>query len=168
MGAAVALLILGSEAMAADGPANGRAAPCGAGAAGDSGDAVQEVVVAGLRASIKDSLDIKQKSVGAVEVVSAEDIGKLPDKNVADALQRLPGVNVSSAAVGEGGFGERCWPPAARPNRERVRAALWTSPTAAGAVGATGLSSAPTWATLRGGGREAGRGGADWEQCAYP
>ena len=34
------------------------------------------------------------------------DIGKLPDKNVADALQRLPGLNTSSAASGEGGFDE--------------------------------------------------------------
>ena len=38
--------------------------------------------------------------------ISASDIGKLPDKNVADAVQRLPGVNTSSAASGEGGFDE--------------------------------------------------------------
>jgi AcrR family transcriptional regulator len=41
-----------------------------------------------------------------VEVVTADDIGKLPDKNVADALQRLPGVTISSASAGEGGFDE--------------------------------------------------------------
>src|SRR5437667_12010316 len=40
------------------------------------------------------------------EVITAEDIGKLPDKNVADAVQRVPGVTISSAAGGEGGFDE--------------------------------------------------------------
>jgi iron complex outermembrane recepter protein len=41
-----------------------------------------------------------------VEVVTADDVGKLPDKNVADALQRVPGVNIASSAGGEGGFSE--------------------------------------------------------------
>jgi iron complex outermembrane receptor protein len=40
------------------------------------------------------------------EVVTADDIGKLPDKNIADAVQRLPGVTISSSAGGEGGFDE--------------------------------------------------------------
>src|SRR5690606_26078545 len=35
-----------------------------------------------------------------------EDIGKLPAKNVADALQQLPGVNISSSSASEGGFDE--------------------------------------------------------------
>ena len=39
-------------------------------------------------------------------MITAEDIGKLPDKNIADAVQRLPGVTISSAAGGEGGFDE--------------------------------------------------------------
>ena len=39
-------------------------------------------------------------------MVTAEDIGKLPAKNVADTLQRLPGVNISSASADEGGFDE--------------------------------------------------------------
>lgn len=43
------------------------------------------------------------------EVITAEDIGKLPDKNVADAVQRVPGVTISSAAGGEGGFDENRW-----------------------------------------------------------
>ena len=41
-----------------------------------------------------------------MEVVTAEDIGKLPAKNVADTLQRLPGVNVGTSSAGEGGFDE--------------------------------------------------------------
>ena len=45
-------------------------------------------------------------STNVIEVVTAEDIGKLPDKNIADVLQRIPGVNTQSAASGEGGFDE--------------------------------------------------------------
>ena len=68
--------------------------------------AMQEVVVTGIRASLLQSLNQKRNSDSVVDVVTAEDIGKLPDKNVADAVQRVPGVNISSSAGGEGGFSE--------------------------------------------------------------
>ncbi|MDN3923110.1 TonB-dependent receptor [Roseateles violae] len=55
---------------------------------------LEQVVVTGIRASIAKSLDTKRNADTNVEVVSAEDVGKLPDKNIADALSRLPGVNV--------------------------------------------------------------------------
>ena len=67
---------------------------------------IQEVVVTGIRYSLQQSLEQKRAAATVVEVVSAEEIGKLPDKNVADALQRVPGINISSAAGGEGGFDE--------------------------------------------------------------
>ena len=57
-----------------------------------------EVVVTGIRASLEQSLSQKRNSDSVIDVVSAEDIGKLPDKNVADAVQRVPGVNISSSA----------------------------------------------------------------------
>ncbi len=66
----------------------------------------QTVVVTGVRAALEQSLRQKRNSDAVVEVVTAEDIGKMPDKNVADAIQRLPGVNTQSSAGGEGGFGE--------------------------------------------------------------
>lgn len=69
-------------------------------------EAMQEVVVTGIRASLEQSLSQKRNSDSVIDVVSAEDIGKLPDKNVADAVQRVPGVNISSSAGGEGGFSE--------------------------------------------------------------
>lgn len=69
-------------------------------------DARDDIVVTGVRASLEKALEIKRQADNHVEVISAEDIGKLPDKNVADALQRLPGLNTSSAASGEGGFDE--------------------------------------------------------------
>jgi iron complex outermembrane receptor protein len=67
---------------------------------------IEEVVVTGIRASRIRALDIKKNSTAIVDVVSSEDIGKMPDKNVADALQRVPGVNTFSSSSGEGGFDE--------------------------------------------------------------
>jgi len=65
------------------------------------------VVTGGYLKSLQDALEIKKQSDGVVEAVSATDIGQLPDKNVADALQRLPGITTqTSAAAGAGGFGE--------------------------------------------------------------
>jgi outer membrane cobalamin receptor len=65
---------------------------------GGSDTSLDEVVVTGIRYSLKESLATKRASTNVVEVVTAEDIGKLPDKNVADVLQRVPGVNTQSAA----------------------------------------------------------------------
>jgi iron complex outermembrane receptor protein len=67
---------------------------------------VQEVVVTGIRASVQQSLEVKRKETSVTEVVTAEDIGKMPDKNVADSLSRVVGVNTSSASADEGGFDE--------------------------------------------------------------
>ena len=74
--------------------------------AADAPNAVSEVVVTGIRESLERAIEIKRQSDDQVDAISAEDIGKLPDKNVADALQRIPGVNTASAASGEGGFDE--------------------------------------------------------------
>jgi iron complex outermembrane receptor protein len=64
------------------------------------------VVVTGIRGAVEKSLDIKRDAVSNIEVVTAEDVGKLPAHNVADTLQRLPGVNISSSSADEGGFDE--------------------------------------------------------------
>ena len=53
------------------------------------GDAI---VVTGIRSSIQSSLDAKRRATSIVEVISAEDIGQLPDLSIADTLARLPGV----------------------------------------------------------------------------
>ncbi|HZZ94321.1 MAG TPA: TonB-dependent receptor [Usitatibacter sp.] len=66
----------------------------------------ETVTVTGIRGSIEKSLETKKNADTVTEVVTAEDIGKLPDKNIADAVQRLPGVTTSSASGGEGGFDE--------------------------------------------------------------
>ncbi len=65
--------------------------------------AVEEIVVTGQRASDRDSLLKKRDAVSAVEVVSANDVGKLPDQNVAEAVRRLSGVSVATDK-GEGRY----------------------------------------------------------------
>jgi iron complex outermembrane recepter protein len=55
-------------------------------------EAIDEIVVTGFKASLDRSAEIKKVNSGVVEVVSAEDIGKLPDVSIADSLARLPGV----------------------------------------------------------------------------
>jgi len=67
---------------------------------------LEAVNVTGYRQSLERSLEAKRNADTVVEVVTADDIGKLPDKNIADAVQRLPGVTISSSAGGEGGFDE--------------------------------------------------------------
>jgi iron complex outermembrane receptor protein len=68
-------------------------------AEGDSGET--DIVVTGIRQSLRLSIDAKRDSSVIADVLSAEDIGKFPDKNVAEALQRVPGV-VINREFGEG------------------------------------------------------------------
>ena len=57
-------------------------------------DNIEEVVVTGIRASLKRSMDIKRDAKGIVDGISAEDIGKFPDTNLAESLQRITGVAI--------------------------------------------------------------------------
>lgn len=59
-----------------------------------SGEVIEEVVVEGIRGSLKASMDIKRDSFGVVDAISAEDIGKFPDTNLAESLQRITGVSI--------------------------------------------------------------------------
>ncbi|WIV98629.1 TonB-dependent receptor [Kinneretia aquatilis] len=69
---------------------------------------LEQVVVTGIRASQEKSLSVKRNADTHVDVISAEDIGKMPDKNVADSLARVPGVTIlNSPSGGSGGFDER-------------------------------------------------------------
>ena len=55
---------------------------------------VEELTITGIRSSLKQALNVKQNADSIVEEINSEDIGKFPDKNVADALQRIPGISV--------------------------------------------------------------------------
>lgn len=103
IGTAVAVALFGANAWAQqsstteDGPSSTQSSPP---------PALHEIVVTGIRYSVKQSLALKRIATNMTEVATATDIGKLPDKNVADVLMRLPGVDTQSSAFGEGGFGE--------------------------------------------------------------
>ena len=60
-----------------------------------------EIVVSGIRKSLRDAMDVKRDSQGVVDAISAEDIGKFPDTNLAEALQRITGVSIDRNS-GEG------------------------------------------------------------------
>jgi len=65
---------------------------------------LQEVVVTGIRASLDRSLAQKRDAGGIVDAISAEDLGKFPSRNVADALGNISGVVVSRTRGAEGQF----------------------------------------------------------------
>ena len=65
--------------------------------------AVDEVVVSGIRKSLEDAIDQKRNASSLVEVILAEDIGKLPDQNLAEVLENVTGIQVTrTAGVGTG------------------------------------------------------------------
>jgi TonB-dependent receptor len=66
-----------------------------------SSQPVQSVVVTGIRASMQSSLNLKRNSDGIVDGIVAEDIGKFPDTNLAESLQRISGVSIDRS-IGEG------------------------------------------------------------------
>ena len=66
-------------------------------------NAASEIVVTGLRASLNNARNIKRQSLGIVDAISTQDIGKLPDTNLAESLQRVSGVSIDRSG-GEGAF----------------------------------------------------------------
>lgn len=61
-----------------------------------SQEVIEEVVVTGIRSSLEAATDLKRSSSRIVDAIVAEDIGKLPDNNIAEALQRITGVSLAS------------------------------------------------------------------------
>src|SRR6188768_78373 len=69
-----------------------------------------EIIVTGVRASLDRSIDLKRNAAGVVDGISAEDIGKFPDTNLAESLQRITGVSIDrvngeGSAITVRGFG---------------------------------------------------------------
>jgi iron complex outermembrane recepter protein len=69
----------------------------------DKSDELEEVIVTGIRESLTQALEIKRESIQLVDAIVAEDIGKFPDNNAVEALQRVPGIQVTDRARGEVG-----------------------------------------------------------------
>ena len=61
---------------------------------GSDTDELDRIWVTGVRGSLMRSMDRKRDAVGVVDTIIAEDIGKFPDQNLAEALQRIPGVSI--------------------------------------------------------------------------
>ncbi|PCD03968.1 TonB-dependent receptor [Sphingomonas spermidinifaciens] len=64
-------------------------------------EAGDDIIVTGIRASLREAVDIKRNAQGVVDAISAEDIGKFPDTNLAESLQRITGVSIDRSN-GEG------------------------------------------------------------------
>jgi iron complex outermembrane recepter protein len=67
----------------------------------DEAPAADEIVVTGFRQSLEAAINLKRTSVGAIDAIVAEDIAKFPDQNLAESLQRIPGISITRDA-GEG------------------------------------------------------------------
>lgn len=94
--------VFGGEAYAAAADASGTAGTT-APAAYTDGEAMEEIVVTGFRDSLKKSRDIKRDAVGTQDSVVAEDMAQFPALNLAESLQRVPGVTITR----DGGEGRR-------------------------------------------------------------
>lgn len=64
-------------------------------------DGVEEIVVSGIRESLAKALDVKKEKIQIVDSIVAEDIGKFPDNNLVESLQRVTGVQVTNRGSGE-------------------------------------------------------------------
>ena len=80
-------------------PATANASPTDA----PPGVAANDIVITGIRASLRQSMDIKRNAQGVVDAISAEEMGKFPDTNLAESLQRITGVSIDRSN-GEGSF----------------------------------------------------------------
>lgn len=89
--AGAAGFVVTGSAIAADEPA-----------AGQTGEELSEVIVTGFRASLQSSVAAKRDNISISDSIYAEDIGKFPDLNLAESLQRIPGVQIARDFTGEG------------------------------------------------------------------
>lgn len=87
-------LVVGSAALAAAGTAWAQTDQ-------DDEQAIEEVVVTGVRYSLSQAVEVKRNSMQIVDALVAEDLGKFPDNNVVEAMQRIPGVQVTDRGAGE-------------------------------------------------------------------
>ncbi|WP_298287755.1 TonB-dependent receptor [Novosphingobium sp.] len=99
----MALLASGAigGALAAAGTAHAQDAAAEPQIAAEDEASVDAIVVTGFRQSLQAAINVKKNAVGAVDAIVAEDIAKFPDQNLAESLQRIPGISISRDA-GEG------------------------------------------------------------------
>ena len=61
---------------------------------GEGAQGIEQIVVTGIRQSLRESMDLKRAWDGVVDAITAEDIGDFPDSNLAESLQRITGVSI--------------------------------------------------------------------------
>lgn len=105
--------LVAAGGLAAAGPAMAQTTP----SAPTDDSAVTEVVVTGYRASVASALEVKRRANDMQDTIKAEDIGKFPDANLAESLQRLPGVSIDR----DNGEGRRISIRGLGPDFSRVR-----------------------------------------------
>jgi iron complex outermembrane receptor protein len=96
--------------------------------------AVSEVVVTGFRSSLAKALNVKRNEAAAVDSILAEDIGKFPDLNLSESIQRIPGVAITR----DGGEGRQISVRGLGPQFTRVRINGMEALTTAGGADASG------------------------------
>ena len=69
--------------------------------AADNEGVLEEVIVTGVKHSLTAAVEVKRTSMEIVDAIVAEDLGKFPDNNVVEAMQRIPGVQVTNRGAGE-------------------------------------------------------------------
>jgi len=90
-GALAIALLVPTTAFAA-----GQSAPTASEAPGaqEDGTVAPDIIVTGFRQSLQAAINVKKNSVAAVDAIVAEDIAKFPDQNLAESLQRIPGITI--------------------------------------------------------------------------
>jgi iron complex outermembrane receptor protein len=111
LGASTAVIAMAMSAMAGQALAAPTATPAATPAASN------EVVVTGFRSSLAKGIQIKRVATSEVDTIVAEDIGKFPDLNLAESLQRIPGIAITR----EGGEGRQISVRGLGPQYTRVR-----------------------------------------------
>lgn len=97
-------------------------------------EADDEIVVTGFRGSLAQGIDIKRREVGAVDAIVAEDIADMPDQNLAESIQRIPGVAITR----EAGEGRQISVRGLSPDFTRIRINGMEAITTGGGTDATG------------------------------
>ncbi len=88
------MLVMASATRAQDAPLDANAASERVADAAQDPNQEADIIVTGFRASLDAALDVKRDSVAAVDAIVAEDIAKFPDQNLAESLQRIPGIAI--------------------------------------------------------------------------
>ncbi|MEO5493619.1 MAG: TonB-dependent receptor [Sphingomonas sp.] len=131
---ALAVAVTAGIAQAQTAPAGNTAAQQAADAPQDDQANGSDIIVTGFRGSLARALDQKKNEAGSIDMILAEDIGKFPDLNLSESIQRIPGV----ALARDGGEGRNISVRGLGPQFTRVRINGMEALTTAGGADASG------------------------------